>query len=57
MYFRTRFSSFKEFQRVAFDYGGRELGKEEYELLDELEAADDFYKRPASRRRRRREWE
>jgi hypothetical protein len=42
MYFRRRFSSFEEFQRESFDYGDREFGKDEIELLEELEAADEF---------------
>ena len=46
MYFRRRFSSFEEFQREAFDYGDREFGKEELELLEELEASDEFFARP-----------
>ena len=46
MYFRRRFSSFEEFQRESFDFGDRELGKDELELIEELEAADDFYRRP-----------
>jgi hypothetical protein len=46
MYFRRRFSSFEEFQRESFDYGDRELGKDELELIEELEAADEFYRRP-----------
>lgn len=50
MYFRRRFTSFEEFQRESFDYGDRELGKDELELIEELEAADEFHKRPARRR-------
>lgn len=46
MYFRRRFTSFEEFQRESFDYGDRELGKEEIELLEELQAADEFFQRP-----------
>lgn len=53
MYFRNRFSSFEEFKRQSWDHGGRELGKEELELLEELEIADDFYKSPRNARRRR----
>ena len=49
MYYRRRFSSFEEFQRESFDYGDREFGKDEIELLEELEASDEFYKpRPRS---------
>jgi hypothetical protein len=44
MYFRRRFSSFEEFQRESFDYGDREFGKDEIELLEELESSDEFYK-------------
>jgi hypothetical protein len=46
MYFRRRFSSFEEFQRESFDYGDRELGKDELELIEDLEAADEFAARP-----------
>jgi hypothetical protein len=48
MYFRRRFSSFEEFQRESFDYGDREFGKDEIELLEELEAADEFHTRSRS---------
>jgi hypothetical protein len=44
MYFHRRFSSFEEFQRESFDFGDREFGKDEIELLEELEASDEFYK-------------
>jgi hypothetical protein len=54
MFFRTRFSSFEEFKRHAWDHGGREFGKDELELLEELEADDEFHSRP---RRRRAPWE
>jgi len=50
-YFRTRFSSFEEFQREA-SWGGNTFSKEELELLQELEADDDFDQAPRSRRRR-----
>lgn len=50
-YFRTRFTSFEEFQREG--NFGHELGKDELELLRELEADDEF-DRP---RRRRNEWD
>lgn len=51
MYFHRRFSSFEEFQRESFDFGDREFGKDEIELLEELEAADEFYKpRPRAKR-------
>ncbi|PRP97628.1 hypothetical protein ENSA5_32260 [Enhygromyxa salina] len=46
MYFRRRFSSFEEFQRESFDYGDREFGKDELELIEELEAADEFHSKP-----------
>ena len=49
MFFRRRFSSFEEFQRESFDFGEREFGKEELELLEELEAADEFYVQPRHR--------
>jgi hypothetical protein len=52
MYFRNRFSSFEEFKRQAWDHGGRELGKDELELLEELQSDDEFYKRPNARKRR-----
>lgn len=52
MYFRNRFSSFEEFQRESFDFGDREFGKDEIELLEELEASDEFYKP-----RRRGDWD
>lgn len=48
-YFRTGFNSFEEFQREGM-FGGDTLGKEELELLRELEAEDDFDK-PKARRR------
>ena len=47
-YFRTRYSSFEEFQREGL-HGGERLGKEELELLEELEADELF----AERRRKR----
>ena len=50
MYFRRRFTSFEEFQRETFDYGDRELGKDELELIEDLEAADDYHTRPARNR-------
>ena len=53
MYFRRRFSSFEEFQREATRHHDPDLGKDELELLEELEAADDYH-RP---RRRRRAWD
>ncbi len=50
-YFRTGYSSFEEFQREA-SWGGERLGKEELELLEELQADDDFDRKPRSARRR-----
>lgn len=50
MYFRRRFSSFEEFQREAFDHGDREFGKEELELIQELEAEEELYVSPSGRR-------
>ena len=50
MYFRRRFSSFEEFQRESFDFGDRELGKDELELIEELQAADEFYRHPRMNR-------
>jgi hypothetical protein len=49
-YFRRRFSSFEEFQREGLA-DPIELGKDELELIEELEADDDFYRRPARRRK------
>ncbi len=46
MYFRRRFSSFEEFQRESFDFGDREFGKEELELIEELQAEDELYLKP-----------
>jgi len=51
MYFRNRFSSFEEFKRQSWDHGGRELGKEELELIEELQDDDEFYRVPRNRRR------
>lgn len=53
-YYRQRFSSFEEFQREGLR-GEVQLGKEEYELLEELEAEDLFFHRP--RRRRSSYWD
>ena len=50
-YFRNSYNSFEEFQREA-SWGGERLGKEELELLEELQAEDDFDKRPRNGRRR-----
>jgi len=46
MYYRRRFSSFEEFQRESFDYGDREYGKDELELVEELEAVDEHLYKP-----------
>ena len=54
-YFRRRFSSFEEFQREAF-FEGDELGKDEIELLQELEAEEDLFD-VITRRRRRAPWD
>ena len=51
-YFRHRYSSFEEFQREGLN-GGERLGKEELELLDELEAEDLFAERVRRRYRPR----
>ncbi len=49
-YFRNAFTSFEEFKREALQ-DLEELGKEEIELMWEVEARDDFF-RPPSRSRR-----
>jgi hypothetical protein len=49
MYYRRRFSSFEEFQRESFDFGDREFGKDELELVEELEAVDEHLYRPRRR--------
>ena len=51
MYFRTRYSSYEEFQRQAFDDGGRELGKDELDLLDDLWVDDLRFEAPPETRR------
>lgn len=40
-YFRNSFASFQEFQREGLP-GGETLGREELEMLRELESDDDF---------------
>lgn len=55
MYFRQRFSSFEEFQRETFEFGDPELGKDELELIEALEDADDFL--AGKRKRRRATWD
>lgn len=52
-YFRTSFTSFEEFKREVLQGDLDELGKEELELLYDLEDSDNFM-RPAARARRRR---
>ena len=56
-YYRQRFNNFEEFKREALthDRAGHSgsLGKEEYELLEEIEADENFHYRP---RRRRSSW-
>jgi hypothetical protein len=52
-YFRHRYCTFEEFQREAF-VELPSLGKEELELLADLEEDDDAYHRP---RRRRSVWD
>lgn len=47
-YFRTRFTSFEEFQREGL-LGGESLGKEELELLRDLEEDDEFDRLPRGR--------
>lgn len=51
-YFRSGYDTFQEFQREALSgsYSHHEsLGKEELELLEELEAEEHFDQRPRSR--------
>lgn len=52
-YYRTAFTSFEEFQREALRSDRDELGKEELELIYDLEDSDNLL-RPAARARRRR---
>ncbi len=57
-YYRTGYNTFQEFQREALSgsYSHHEsLGKEELELLEELEAEEFFDRRP--RRPRRSRWD
>jgi hypothetical protein len=53
-YFRHSYTSFEEFRREALSYDESEhpLGKEELELLMDLEDEDQFDKRPAARKKR-----
>lgn len=52
-YYRTAFTSFEEFQREALHGECDDLGKEELELIYDLEDSDNLV-RPAARARRRR---
>ena len=54
-YFRNSFTSFQEFQRETGGDWTHQLGKEEYELLHEIEDDDCFADRP--RRSERDEWD
>jgi hypothetical protein len=49
-YFRRSYTSFEEFQREAMS-DGESLGKEEIELLMELEEEDEFDVSPRRRKR------
>lgn len=49
-YFRTEFTSFEEFKREALQ-DLDDLGKEEIELMREVEDHDNFHRRPARGRR------
>lgn len=51
-YFRHSYTSFEEFQREALGGEDESLGKEEIELLMDLED-DDAFDSPARRKRRR----
>ena len=53
-YYRTGFTTFEEFQREALRTDRDELGKEELELLYDLEDSDNLL-RPARARRGRRQ--
>ncbi len=48
-YFRTEFTSFEEFKREALQ-DLDDLGKEEIELMREVEEKDNFHRRPRGRR-------
>lgn len=51
-YFRHSYTSFEEFRREALCIDdGEHLGKEELELLMDLEDEDAFDKRPSKRKR------
>ena len=49
-YFRTEFTSFEEFKREALQ-NLDDLGKEEIELMREVELRDNFHRRPPRRGR------
>jgi len=51
-YFRHSYTSFEEFRREALSIDDEALGKEELELLGDLED-DDLFDSPARRLRRR----
>jgi hypothetical protein len=51
-YFRHSYTSFEEFQREGLGGDDESLGKEEIELLMDLED-DDAFDSPARRKRRR----
>lgn len=50
-YFRSEFTSFEEFKREALQ-DLDDLGKEEIELLREVELRDNFHRPPRRGRRR-----
>ncbi|MBL4686730.1 MAG: hypothetical protein JKY37_19185 [Nannocystaceae bacterium] len=50
-YFRTGYNSFAEFQRES-SWCAETLGKEELELLEDIQADDEFDQQPRSARRR-----
>ncbi|MBC8068702.1 MAG: hypothetical protein IAG13_10245 [Deltaproteobacteria bacterium] len=51
-YFRHSYTSFEEFTREALATGDESLGKEELDLLQDLED-DDAFDSPARRQRKR----
>ncbi|HRI07999.1 MAG TPA: hypothetical protein PKW35_09285 [Nannocystaceae bacterium] len=53
-YYRDRFTSFEEFKRESFHTWADDLGKDEIELLKDLDDDDRFDRRP---RRRRSQWD
>ena len=53
-YYRDHFTSFEEFKRESFHDWVDDLGKDELELLREIDDEDRFDKRP---RRRRTAWD